>query len=89
MSQEYISCFFLVMILNFSSSVSSDTFEIPFNISTVLSNFKLRGVYRIVHKKLERKCERKACKYKEFERFEGDLGKKNEMYTGLICFNLV
>ena len=49
----------------------------------------LRGVYRIVHKKLERKCERKACKYKEFERFEGDLGKKNEMYTGLICFNLV
>ena len=41
MSQEYISCFFLVMILNFSSSVSSDTFEIPFNISTVLSNFKL------------------------------------------------
>ena len=50
---------------------------------------ELRGVYRIVHKKLERKCERKACKYKEFERFEGDLGKKNEMYTGLICFNLV
>ena len=49
----------------------------------------VRGVYRIVHKKLERKCERKACKYKEFERFEGDLGKKNEMYTGLICFNLV
>lgn len=49
----------------------------------------IRGVYRIVHKKLERKCERKACKYKEFERFEGDLGKKNEMYTGLICFNLV
>ena len=32
---------------------------------------------------------KKACKYKEFERFEGDLGKKNEMYTGLICFNLV
>ena len=23
------------------------------------------------------------------DRFEGDLGKKNEMYTGLICFNLV
>lgn len=58
----------------------------------LLPDFKyvlLRGVYRIVHKKLERKCERKACKYKEFERFEGDLGKKNEMYTGLICFNLV
>ncbi len=52
-------------------------------------SYYLRGVYRIVHKKLERKCERKACKYKEFERFEGDLGKKNEMYTGLICFNLV
>lgn len=31
----------------------------------------LRGVYRIVHKKLERECERKACKYKEFERFSG------------------
>ena len=62
----------------------------------ILKNYKwgiykylhLRGVYRIVHKKLERKCERKACKYKEFERFEGDLGKKNEMYTGLIWFKL-
>lgn len=54
-----------------------------------LRSCNVRGVYRIVHKKLERKCERKACKYKEFERFEGDLGKKNEMYTGLICFNLV
>lgn len=31
----------------------------------------VRGVYRIVHKKLERECERKACKYKEFERFSG------------------
>ena len=31
----------------------------------------IRGVYRIVHKKLERECERKACKYKEFERFSG------------------
>lgn len=32
---------------------------------------RIRGVYRIVHKKLERECERKACKYKEFERFSG------------------
>ena len=49
---------------------------------------KVRGVYRIVHKKLERECERKACKYKDFERFRGDWGKKNEMYTGLIYFKL-
>lgn len=33
--------------------------------------YYVRGVYRIVHKKLERECERKACKYKEFERFSG------------------
>ena len=43
---------------------------------------------QIVHKKLERECERKACKYKEFERFRSDWGKKNEMYTGLIWFKL-
>lgn len=61
----------------------------PFLYDKMKDKTYLRGVYRIVHKKLERKCERKACKYKEFERFEGDLGKKNEMYTGLICFNLV
>ena len=49
---------------------------------------QIRGGYQIVHKKLERECERKACKYKEFERFRSDWGKKNEMYTGLIWFKL-
>ena len=71
-------------LIFFSGNKDSKT-----SATNIHNNGNIRGVYRIVHKKLERKCERKACKYKEFERFEGDLGKKNEMYTGLICFNLV
>ena len=45
--------------------------DVQMTSGSVTGQIHVRGVYRIVHKKLERECERKACKYKEFERFSG------------------